>query len=51
MNSQLGMQIMLGKTTDDPKAAVERYRNQLRQAGIEAVITELKSQLAGFTPL
>jgi putative aldouronate transport system substrate-binding protein len=51
VNSQLGIQIMLGKTTDAPKAAVERYRNQLRQAGIDAVITELKSQLAGFTPL
>jgi putative aldouronate transport system substrate-binding protein len=50
VNSQLGIQIMLGKT-DNPKEAVDRYRAQLTQAGIERVITEVKSQLANFTPM
>jgi putative aldouronate transport system substrate-binding protein len=49
VNSQLGIQLVLGKT-QDPRAAVAQYRQQLTQAGIEKVITELKSQLAGFTP-
>ena len=50
VNSQLGIQIMLGKTSD-PKKAVEQYRNQLKQAGIEKVIEEVKKQLADFTPI
>jgi putative aldouronate transport system substrate-binding protein len=50
VNSELGVQIMFGKTSD-PAAAVERYRAQLTRAGIERVIAELKSQLAGFTPV
>jgi putative aldouronate transport system substrate-binding protein len=49
VNSQLGIQIMLGKT-NDPRAAVTQYRNQLTQAGIERLIAEVKNQLAGFTP-
>jgi putative aldouronate transport system substrate-binding protein len=49
VNSQLGIQILLGKT-NDPKEAVARYRAQLTQAGIERVIAEVKSQLANFTP-
>lgn len=51
VNSQLGIQIMLGKTTGDPKAAVAEYRKQLEQAGINKVIEEVKSQLANFTPI
>lgn len=50
VNSQLGIQIMLGKT-NDPKEAVARYRAQLTQAGIERVIAEVKNQLANFTPV
>lgn len=50
VNSQIGVQIMLGKTKD-PKAAVQQYRSQLKQAGIDKVIEELKSQLANFTPV
>ena len=50
VNSQIGIQIMLGKT-QDPKEAVEQYRNQLLQAGIERLIEEIKSQLEDFTPI
>lgn len=50
VNSTLGIQLMLGKTTD-VKAAIEDYRNQLKQAGIDKVLEELKSQLAEFDPL
>jgi putative aldouronate transport system substrate-binding protein len=49
VNSQLGIQIMLGKTPE-PRAAVERYRSQLTQAGIEKLIAEIKGQMASFTP-
>lgn len=51
VNAQLGIQIMLGKTTMDPKEAVAEYRRQLEQAGINKVIEEVKSQLANFTPV
>ncbi len=51
VNAQLGIQIMLGKTTADPKEAVAEYRRQLEQAGINKVIEEVKTQLADFTPI
>ena len=51
VNAQLGIQIMLGKTTMDPKEAVAEYRRQLEQAGINKVIEEVKSQLANFKPV
>ncbi|HBI74511.1 MAG TPA: hypothetical protein DDY59_15235 [Lachnospiraceae bacterium] len=51
VNAQLGTQIMLGKTTQDPVEAVAEYRKQLEQAGINTVIEEVKSQLADFTPV
>jgi putative aldouronate transport system substrate-binding protein len=51
VNAQLGIQIMLGKTTMDPKEAVAEYRRQLEQAGINTVIEEVKAQLAEFTPI
>ncbi len=51
VNAQLGIQILLGKTTMDPVAAVEEYRNELKQAGIDKVIDEVKTQLANFTPV
>ena len=50
VNSQLGIQIMLGKTKD-PVKEVEQYRKQLKQAGIEKVIGEVKKQLGDFTPI
>lgn len=50
VNSQLGIQIMLGKA-GDPEKAVEQYRNQLKQAGIDKVIAEVKAQLENFTPI
>ncbi len=50
VNSQLGIQIMLGKT-QDPKKAVEDYRNQLKQAGVDKLIQEVKDQLSKFTPV
>jgi putative aldouronate transport system substrate-binding protein len=48
-NSTLGIQIMLGKTQDDPKKAVEQYRKQLTQAGIDKVIAEVNAQLQNYT--
>lgn len=51
VNSQIGIQIMLGKTKEDPKAAVALYREQLKKAGIEKVVAEVQTQLAGFTPI
>ncbi|WP_419872500.1 DUF3502 domain-containing protein [Candidatus Pristimantibacillus sp. PTI5] len=48
VNSQLGMQLMLGKTSKDPKEAVADYRKQLQAAGIDKVIAEVQAQLADF---
>jgi putative aldouronate transport system substrate-binding protein len=51
VNSQLGIQLMLGKTSKDPKAAVADYREQLKKAGIDKVIAEVEKQLAEFVPV
>lgn len=51
VNSQLGIQLMLGKTPNDVKEAVAQYRDQLTTAGIDKVITELETQLQNFTPI
>jgi putative aldouronate transport system substrate-binding protein len=51
VNSQLGIQILLGKTSQSPEEAVAEYRKQLEQAGINKVIEEVKAQLANFTPV
>lgn len=51
VNSQLGTQLMLGKTSKDPKAAVADYRDQLKKAGIDKVIAEVQKQLAEFVPV
>lgn len=51
VNSQLGIQLMLGKTSKDPKAAVAEYREQLKKAGIDKVIAEVEKQLAEFVPV
>ncbi len=48
VDSQLGIQIMLGKTAQDPKEAVAEYRKQLEAAGIEKVVSEVNSQLEAF---
>jgi putative aldouronate transport system substrate-binding protein len=50
VNSTLGIQLMLGKT-ENVAVAIEEYRNQLKQAGIDTVLDELKNQLASFTPI
>lgn len=50
VNSTIGIQLMLGKT-DDVASAIEEYRSQLKKAGIDKVIDELKSQLESFTPV
>lgn len=50
VNSTLGIQLMLGKT-DDVHAALEQYREQLKSAGVDTVIEELKAQLQDFTPV
>ena len=50
VNSTIGIQLMLGKT-DDVASAIEEYRSQLKKAGIDTVIEELKSQLESFTPV
>ena len=48
VNAQLGTQLLLGKTTQDPIEAVEEYRKQLTDAGIEKVIQEVKEQYEAF---
>ncbi|MEK0316762.1 ABC transporter substrate-binding protein [Cohnella sp. 56] len=48
VNQQLGMQLMLGKTSKDPKEAVAEYRKQLKAAGIDKVVAEVEKQLANF---
>ena len=44
VNSELGLQILTGKV-DDPAAAVEQYREQLKLAGIEKIQAEVIAQL------
>lgn len=51
VNAQLGIQLMLGKTSKDPKTAVAEYRDQLKKAGVDKVIAEVEKQLAEFTPV
>lgn len=48
VNAQLGLQIMVGKTADDPATAVAKYREQLKAAGIDTVIEEVRTQYAAF---
>jgi putative aldouronate transport system substrate-binding protein len=44
IDSQIGIQILLGKTTQDPKKAVEEYRKQLKAAGVDDIISAVKTQ-------
>lgn len=46
VDSQLGLQILLGKTSQDPKEAVAEYRKQLEAAGINNLIDEVNKQWA-----
>jgi putative aldouronate transport system substrate-binding protein len=48
VDAQLGTQILLGKTTQDPKEAVAEYRNQLKAAGIDKLLEEVNTQVAAF---
>ncbi|NJP41105.1 DUF3502 domain-containing protein [Oscillospiraceae bacterium HV4-5-C5C] len=48
VNANLGTQLMLGKTQDDVKTAVENYRQQLKDAGVDKVIEEVKTQYEAF---
>jgi putative aldouronate transport system substrate-binding protein len=48
VDSQLGIQILLGKTSQDPKEAVAEYRKQLKAAGVDDVIAEVNSQYSDF---
>lgn len=48
VDAQLGIQILLGKTSQDPKAAVADYRKQLKAAGIDNVLKELNDQWAAY---
>lgn len=50
VNSQLGQQILFGKV-DDPEAAVEEYRQQLKTAGIDQILEEVKAQVEDYTPI
>ncbi|BCN31618.1 ABC transporter substrate-binding protein [Anaeromicropila herbilytica] len=47
VDSQLGIQILLGKTSD-PKKSVAEYRKQLKAAGIDDVIKEVNKQYSDF---
>ncbi len=51
VNTNLGVQLMFGKTSVSVEEAVQQYRDELTQAGIETVIEEVKAQLANFTPI
>ena len=48
VDSQLGIQILLGETTQDPKDAVAEYRKQLEAAGINDVINAVNEQLKDY---
>lgn len=48
VDSQLGIQLMLGKTTEDPLVALEQYRAQLKTAGIDTIVEAVKAQYAAY---
>ncbi|WP_026511617.1 ABC transporter substrate-binding protein [Butyrivibrio sp. LC3010] len=47
VNAELGNQLMLGKT-DDVDSALEQYRSQLKSAGIDDIIEDVKTQLSTY---
>lgn len=50
VNATLGTQILLGRTTTDPKTAVAQYRAALKSAGIDDIIAAVKKQLDNYKP-
>lgn len=48
VNAQLGIQILLGKTSQNPKEAVAEYRKQLEAAGINKVIEGVNQQYKAY---
>lgn len=48
VDAQLGIQILLGKTSKDPKDAVAEYRKQLEAAGINKVLDEVNKQWTAY---
>lgn len=48
VDSQLGLQLVLGKTKDDPLVALEQYRSQLKAAGIDAVLEAVNAQYSTY---
>lgn len=48
VDAQLGLQILLGKTTQDPVEAVAEYRKQLEAAGVNTVIDAVKTQYSAY---
>lgn len=48
VNAQLGIQILLGKTSQSPKEAVAEYRKQLKAAGINKVIEGVNQQYKAY---
>lgn len=48
VDAQLGIQILLGKTSQDPKDAVAEYRKQLEAAGIDKVLEEVNKQWTAY---
>lgn len=49
VDSQLGIQLLLGKTTEDPLTALEQYRTQLKTAGLDVVLEAVNEQYAAYT--
>lgn len=49
VDSQLGIQIMLGKTGMDPDEAVSQYCDKMSAAGLDTVLEAVNSQYAEFT--
>jgi len=48
VDSQLGIQILLGETKQDPKDAVAEYQKELKSAGIDDVIKAVNEQLKAY---
>lgn len=51
VDATLGIQLLFGKTQSDAAQALAQYREQLKNAGIDKVIEEVKTQLESFTPV
>jgi putative aldouronate transport system substrate-binding protein len=49
VDAELGLQILLGKTVQDPKEAVAEYRKELKAAGVDDIISAVKTQYSEFS--